>query len=355
MVDAEAVEPTGVLHPRLRTAVIVTLLVLAIVVVRNVFVAAHQVLGWAVAAALLAVFISPVVRVLDVALPRVLAVVVSFLVLIGSIVALIWTYSNAVRNEVVRLREEGPELAEQIERRADRIGTLASDIGLADQVAEIADRLGDSVGSSGEALQTAALSAPPYLITLILTIFFLVFGPRLVDPGLDRLPDREGRRLRASLPEATRRAQFYVGAAFVQALVSGLAALAVVTALDAPAPGLFAIVAAAAALLPYLGFIVGWLPLVILGLALAPWYQVALIALLAVGLQAGEALGWRRFVDRRSLHLGPAIPIVVAVIGNAVYGIGGALCATGIAVLVVALADQLAPGDPLPTPVDDET
>ena len=64
-----------------------------------------------------------------------------------------------------------------------------------------------------------------------------------------------------------------------------------------------------------------------------------------------EALWWRDRVDQRSLHVGPAVPIVVAVLGYGIYGIGGALYGCVLAVIALAIADQVWPGTDLPTPV----
>ena len=353
MVEPDAVERPGLLQSRVRTVMVVAGGVLGVVVVRSVFTAAQQVLGWALAASLLALFISPVVRWLDRALPRPLAVVASFLLLIGAIVGLSTLYSTGVRDEVGRLAAQGPVVAETIERRDDRIGRFATDIGLADQVTEVTTNMREGVGSSGDALRDAAASAPAYLVTLILTVFLLIFGGQLVSSGFDQLAPRHRDRLVPAVAEAARRAQVYVGASLVQAIVNGLAVFVVLVLLDAPAAGLLALVAAIASLVPYLGVGLGWIPVIVLGFGLASLSQILLIAALAIALQAFEGLVWRRFVDPRSLHLGPAIPVVVTMLGFGLYGIGGALCAGALVVVAVALVDQLWRHGPLPTPLDD--
>jgi predicted PurR-regulated permease PerM len=107
------------------------------------------------------------------------------------------------------------------------------------------------------------------------------------------------------------------------------------------------------ALLPYLGIIVGGLPVLVLGFGVASGLEVAVAALVAVLLQVVEVLWWRPRVDRRSLHVGPAVPVVVAILGYGIYGIGGALYGCVLAVLGLAVADQLWPGAELPTPLTD--
>ncbi len=74
---------------------------------------------------------------------------------------------------------------------------------------------------------------------------------------------------------------------------------------------------------------------------------------MAASLQVAEAWWWRRRIDDRSIHVGPAVPIVVAILGFGIYGIGGALYGCVLAVLGLALADQLRPGEAFPTPLDE--
>ncbi len=61
--------------------------------------------------------------------------------------------------------------------------------------------------------------------------------------------------------------------------------------------------------------------------------------LVLVALQAIEALVVRPYVDRRSVRVGPTIPIIVGLLAFDVYGIGGAVYGVALAVLGVAALD----------------
>lgn len=185
---------------------------------------------------------------------------------------------------------------------------------------------------------------------MILTIFLLLFGPRMVQGGLDQLSADRRDRLRPAVGDATRRAQVYVWASIAQALVSGAAIWVVGSLLDVPAVGRLALFGALVAMVPYFGIALGWLPLLLFGVGVAPGVEVLLAALVAVALQVAEAWWRRRRIDDRSIHVGPAVPIVVAVLGFGVYGIGGALYGCVLAVLALAMADQLRPGEAFPHP-----
>ncbi len=340
--------------PPWRIVLMVVALICGVVVVRNIFGAAYQVIGWAVAASLVAMLLSPVVSGLDRRMPRALAIVVTFVMVVGLGLGVTLLYSSTLLDQVAQIQQSGPTVAEQIERRDDKVGQVARDVGLTDQVTELTARLDERTGSGSNAIRSAALSAPPYFVSMILTIFLLLFGPRMVNGGLDQLRPARRDRLRPALTEATRRTQIYVWASVAQGVVSGLAIWVAGLWLDVPAVGLVALFGALAAAVPYLGISVGWLPMLVLGLGTASGLQVGVAAGLAVALQVAEWLAWRRVVDDRSLHVGPGVPVIVAIVGFGIYGIGGAVYGCILTVLALALADQLSPGHKdLPTPLDD--
>ncbi len=339
--------------PFWRIVLLVAAGICAVIVFRNVFVAAHRIIGWAVAAGIVALLLAPIVAALDRRLPRGVAIAVTIVAIASAAGGLAWLYTSSLSAEIESLRESGPAIAADIEERTDRIGQIARDVSLAEQVTELTDRLEETSGS-GSQLRTAALSAPAYFVSMILTVFLLIFGPRIVSGGLDQLPERHQDRTRRALLGAARETQVYAWCSIAQGVVVGIAVWAAGVLLDLPGVGLLALFAAVVAMLPYLGVTVAWLPTLVLALGTAPAVQVVALACVAGILQILEAVWWRRTVDRRSIHVGPAIPLVVAVLGYAVYGVGGALYGCVLAVLGLAVLDQLAPGDAeLPTPVDE--
>ena len=339
--------------PPWRVALLVTALICAVIVIRNVYSQAHQVIGWAVAASVIALLLTPVVQGMDRIMPRALAIILTFVMVVALGAGVTWLYSSSVLDQVAQIQESGPSIAEEIESRDDRVGEIAREIGLVDQVTELTERLDERTGSGSDAIRSAAMSAPPYFVSMILTIFLLLFGPRMIRGGLDQLSADRRNRYEPAVNEAARRTQAYVWASIAQGLVSGVLIWIAASMLDLPAVGLLALFGAIAALLPYLGILVGWLPVLILGIGVASGLEVAVAALVAVALQVVEVLWWRPRVDRRSLHVGPAVPVVVAILGYGIYGIGGALYGCVLAVLALAIADQLWPGTELPTPLTD--
>jgi predicted PurR-regulated permease PerM len=95
---------------------------------------------------------------------------------------------------------------------------------------------------------------------------------------------------------------------------------------------------------PLVGVVVGGLPVVLLALADSP-AQAVVVAAVLIGWQLVEAIVLQRRLEARSLHIGPFITVGMAMIGLELYGIGGALAAAALAVLLAALADEMLPTD----------
>ena len=263
--------------------------IVIVLVVHNVVVASTGVLGWAIASIVAAVLLSPLVSLLDRFLPRALAIIVVFLAVAAIGIGARSLYVTQLQEQVDFLAEHAPDIASGIEDRSDRVGEVAREIGLVDRVEELTVRLQDNLGTPSDALVDAARSVPAYVVCFILTIFFMLYGPRIITAGLERIPDDRRERTRDILRGAAGSTQIQVGAAVAGAVVVGLVIWVVGMILDVPSVGLFALFGAAVSVVPYVGILVGWLPVVIVGVGLAPAWQVGLVALVAVGLQYLEA------------------------------------------------------------------
>ena len=338
--------------------------IVLVVVVRNVVVSAAGVLAWALASVVTAVLLSPLVAGLARWIPRALAIIVVFVV-VGAIgFGARSLYVTQLQDQVDYLADHAPNIAADIEAREDRIGDAARRIELGDRVGELTDRLQQNLGTPSEALVDAARAVPAYLVCFILTIFFMIYGPRIVSAALDRVPVGRRDTTAAALRGAARSTQVQVGGAVVGAVVIGLAAWLAGWLLGVPSVGLFALFAAALSVVPYVGVLVGSLPLLLVGIGVAPVWQVALAALAALVLQTLEATRWRPLVDGRSLYVGPALPIVGAVLGFALYGVGGVIVTVTVLIFALAVADEVATDDTdgdgdvdhddvIPTPIDE--
>jgi putative heme transporter len=339
--------------------------VLVVVAVRNIVVSATVVLGWAIASIVAALLLDPLVKLLDRVLPKALAVILVFLAVAAVGLGVRSAYVTELQSQVSYLADRGPRIAEEIEQREDRVGEVARELELAARVTELTEGLRDSVGTPADALRDAALAVPSYLVAFILTIFMLVFGPRIATGGLARFPKERRQRLGEALTGAARATQIQVGAALALAAIVGFSVWIAAELIDAPSPGLFGLVAAGASIVPYVGIFVGWLPIVGIAIGVASVWEVLLIVLVAALMQFLEATRWRPMIDRRSLYVGPAAIVIATVLGFTIYGFGGLVVLTVGVVFALAVADQVATDDPddpvtgddaldaIPTPTDE--
>ena len=351
-------------HPPWRVLIATACVVLTIVVVRNVVVASAGVLAWALASIVAAVLLSPLVSLADRVMPRALAIIIVFLAVGAMGLGARSLYVTQLQSQVDYLADHAPNIASGIQDRTDGVGEVARQIGLVDRVKELTERLQDNLGTPSDALVDAARSVPAYLVCFILTIFFMLYGPRIVAAGLERIPEDRRERTATIFRGAARSTQRQAGGAVVGAVVVGVAIWLVGMWLGVPSVGLFALFGAALSVVPYVGVLVGWLPLLLVGIGVAPAWQVALAAVVAFALQFVEATRWRPFVDGRSLYVGPALPIVGAVLGYAIYGVGGIVVTVTVLVFGLAVADEAATDDldgdgdvdaddVIPTPIDE--
>ena len=164
------------------------------------------------------------------------------------------------------------------------------------------------------------------------------------------------------MAEAVAEQRGYVFATITQAVIVGLL-LRVALLLDLPAPVLIGLIVGLMAMLPYIGITLGSIPLVLLIAGTRSVVAGGVTFALVLVVQALEVFVVRPRVDGATLHVGPAVPVIVVAVGYGVYGVGGALYGAAIAVFLLALADAAAtsteseiptPLDP-PEPKDDET
>ena len=111
--------------------------------------------------------------------------------------------------------------------------------------------------------------------------------------------------------------------------------------LDLPAPSAVGFAAGVLSLFPYVGLIVGSIPLLLLTLGFRSLAGAVALLLVVLALQLVDAMVIRPRMAARSLHIGLAVPWVVALIGYAVYGVGGAAYGVAYALFGMAVLDRL--------------
>ena len=316
--------------------------IVALVVARRVFVAAHRPLSWAVAATVVAVLIDPVVDHLAVRIRRVPAVALTFLA-IGA-VGFGGTYLvfDEVQRALERLETAAPEAAASVEQREDRLGEIARDADLVERVNSFVAVLQERVTGGDDVVRSAAGTAPTYFVSAILTIFLMTYGPQIAHAALEQDPD-EARRARTALivGAAVTRARRAIVHTVAACIALGLAAAAVAAALDLPAPYAVGVAVGVTAILPHVGVLAGSVPMLLLTVGFRSGTAALVLGVVVVAVQAFDSLVVRPHIARRSVEVGLVVPWVVALLGYSVYGIGGAAYGVVLAVFAIAVLDRL--------------
>lgn len=328
-----------------RTIVLAVGVVLALYVFRGAFVAGQRVLGWAAACTVTAVFVAPLVTWLGRWIPRIAAVLLTFVVIAVAAVALVFGTFDNLDREIRSLQRVAPDATERLEERDDEIGAAMRDLELSSRVEVFLDEVDERVGSGSDALAENALTVPVFFVNMILTIFLLLYGPGIIQGGLSLIGDDERRRDASRvLHDATVKARRTLAAMLGQGLVVGLTVGIVGSLLSLPAPVVLGLVAGVAATLPDVGILLGVLPTVALTAGLQTGRAAVAILAAAMVVQAIEALHVRRWVDTWGVEVGPSVVWIVVLLGYELHGIGMALFGVAFAVFVLAVIDQVPRG-----------
>jgi predicted PurR-regulated permease PerM len=325
-----------------QAALIIVGTIVGLVVLRGVFIAAHRPISWAVGAVAAAVLLDPIVDRLARHIRRVPAVIVTFLA-IGAIgVGTAYLVSGELEEAVDGLKVEAPKAAQDIEDRDDSVGEAARDFELANRVEDAVRALDERVAGGEEVLVSTAGTAPAYLVSAILTIFLLTFGPRMASAAIEQDPDPERRRRTALvLGPAVSHARTAVLLHALEAIVVGTVVAAIATALDVPAPLAVGFAAGVVSLFPHVGLVLGCFPLLLLTLASRSLTYALLLAALVLAAQFADSFLLRPHIANQGVETGLLVPWVVALVGYTIYGIGGAVFGTIYAVFGLAVLDQI--------------
>jgi predicted PurR-regulated permease PerM len=296
---------------------------------------AKGVLGWALVAALLAALVWPVRNVLDRHLPKVLATILSIILLIGVPVTLAALAFRDLSQQFDHLRAALVEASKNVEA-SGRFSDLAQRFHLTDQVDRLLERVDPTEGSVGQA--TSLVSA--LVVVIVLTIFLVADNGRIVRNALRQVPSEGMRRLRLAgvLALAYRRWSRYQLAMLGKGVVVGLLVFAGVELADLPAATVVALVAGTLSTVPTVGTAVGGIPVVLLAAGFrSPWPSGVVALLLILALQVADHVVTRRLIEPRSMVVGPIVPVVLALVVGQEYGLGAAICTVAVATFAMAV------------------
>jgi predicted PurR-regulated permease PerM len=157
--------------------------------------------------------------------------------------------------------------------------------------------------------------------------------------------------MRTVVDATLRNARRYLSTAVLVAVGAGFGTFVVARVASLPAPVALGLFVAIFSFVPYLGVMIGAIPMVLLAAGLESSGTALMVIFAVLGAQVGCAFAMR-WVQRTTLYVGPGITLIVGLLGYAAYNIGGALFGIAAAVFTLALIDAVATDEPTPETLD---
>jgi predicted PurR-regulated permease PerM len=239
---------------------------------RNAFVAAHRQIGWALACIFVAALVGPFADLLDRKMPKWLALLLTMLTLAVMTVVVWAAIIVNLQDGLSTLSKEAPLAASSLEKRS----TVAREFRLVERVNSLIDNLRSSSKSS--TMGHAVGAAGTYFVCGILTLFFLIYGPRILRAAFAQVKDvRRRARIETRTMQALANGRRYIIAAIAQTIVVSAVVGLTAWALALPAPFVLGALAGTVGLIPTLGIVVGGLPALLIAAGLKGWRDSVIV------------------------------------------------------------------------------
>jgi predicted PurR-regulated permease PerM len=303
---------------------------------------AERVIFWALSAMAIAALVRPGVMWLAHFrfIPRAVAVVLTALVILGAIGFVGYKIVNDVSDAMSSLQQAAPQRAAELEKNSD----FFREIKLKERVTNLVDAIPARLagGNAPQAIESAATEGVAFLAGLILTIFFVLYGTRLIEGGLRLIDDDTAReRTEFVIRDGSRRALFFARVKLWEAFVEALLAFAIGRAAGVPGAAALAVWVALWSFLPIAGVLIGALPIIVFAGAHTAERAVVVGGCFLVIM----VCDWwvNRWLERRTVHVGSFVIVLAAFAGLELYGLNGALLFVLGAVLSVAIISEIGP------------
>jgi predicted PurR-regulated permease PerM len=321
-----------------RTVLIATLTVLSVVAVIALVYVLRQPLSWLVLAGFIAVAVSGPVNRLSRRMPRGLAIAVVYLgvllvpVLVGLVVVppLVRAASDLV--------DQAPAYADEVQRfvtQNETLRDLDDDFDLVAQLQKQADalpaRVGDAASWLGDLGVGIVNSVFATVTILILSVFMVGSGRRILDAGIAAAMPRHARRTGALLDRMASAVGAYIAGALVQAVIAGTLAYLVMMLLGVPFAAPLALLVSTFGLIPMVGATIA---AVIVGIVtLFHDFPTATIVWVvwAIVYQQVENTVIQPRIQKRAVGIHPLGVMVAVLFGSKLFGVAGALLSVPVA------------------------
>jgi predicted PurR-regulated permease PerM len=324
----------------LRSALVVVvalaLTALALEIARD----ALRVISWVLASIAVAAMVAPLIALMSRRMPRVLAVLIVVVAALASVGFVAYRIVDDITTQMDRLQEAAPQRAAELEEDSE----FFREIKLQERVERLVDGIPSRLagGEPAEVVRSAASRGVAFLANVVLTIFFVLYGPHLVDAAFEQIRDRRRReRYERVVRNASRRTLTYARVRALEVVVLGFLAFAIARLAGVPGPAALAVWVALWTLVPVVGVLIGALPIVVFAAQSSPGRAIAVAAaFVAIGVA-----DWfmNRELQRTTVAVGSFVILLAGFCGLELYGLLGALLFVLGAVLAVAIVTEIGP------------
>lgn len=295
-------------------------------------------------AALIAYVLDPLIRRVELVLPRPIAVLVVYLLVIGSIALLLYFVVDTAVAQITSFvptmqallnADDSGAGSSSLVRTLERAGVSHERIvSASQQLTAEAQSLSGSLlpiveGTFGSLLDTA--------LVVILSVYLVLDGQRVIDWLKSETPQSLRSRIVFLLDTFEQVVGGYVRGQLLLSTIIGVLVGGGMAVLGVPDALLLGIVAFFFAFIPIIGTFVSGAACVLLALTQGFWLAVIVLAyFVIIHVIEGDVLGPR--VVGRAVGLPPVVAILAVITGSALFGITGALLAdpvTGVGLAIV--------------------
>jgi predicted PurR-regulated permease PerM len=295
-------------------------------------------------AAVFAYGLSPVVNLLDRRLPRWLAIALVYLLAVALLGGLMFLVLDTLITQVTAFAGNLPELLKPgtpdhpsiFEQALQPFGVTEDQVDAArDQIIAWVESNAGQITTQVVPFVTGVASAVVDLIlVLVLSIYLVIDGPRLVASFRASTPTRQRTRTLFILETVQRTVGGYIRGELLMAVLLGILVGGGMFLFGLQYALLLGVLAAFFEFVPILGTLASGAACALVAFATRPW-QIGVgvvIYFIAVHIIEGDVIGPR--VIGRALGLHPVVAIVALLAGTELFGIWGALFAAPIAGLI---------------------
>jgi len=295
-----------------------------------------QVLAIFVLGITLAATLEPVADGLSSKIPRVVAVLCIYLVLIAILTAAALLITPVL---VQQARDLGSGLPELVNQLRDWL-TLPENL----PVPSLGEILMNSLGTFGSAIVALPITMVNSLLYVILVIFislyWLLLSPQMMKYVLNLYPAHRHERVRSLLHQIGQSMGGYLRASVITGVIMGLLTYIGLSIIGVPYPAVLGLLMGILEVVPAVGPIIAGFFIVIVALLQSP--RMALIALVfVIVLQQAEGNILVPNIMRRATQISPLLVILALLAGSAIGGLLGALVSIPVVAALKVIIDEL--------------